>query len=434
MRKSRRRTLKPSKALVPIAASGQEIALPAELEDTARDFARRSRAPRTLHEYGKHWVYFSRWCEAKGRRALPVSIATLAGYITELATVPSRRGRPLAISSIQIKMAAIAYYHGLQGHPLDMQHPDLKVVWEGIRRTQAATREIAKAPPLEFKELREVLETRRPDVVRDVLDSAILALGCLTALRRSELAGLDYQQPGETEDKRRRGYLRLDEDGLEVVLMTSKASQATAESVPVKREYAPTLCRVIEEWVALAKVGPGEPLFRSPGGRVHGWSESPQSPYPGVSWDKTAGKWRAQIWESGKSRRLGSWKEPYEAHLAWAKAKQISPSAKGSFALEPRRLNGACVTEAVRRRLRVYYKAQRRKKGQEPLTAEQLEAKVRAFTAHSLRAGCVTSLARAKVPIWQIMAISRHRNMETVNGYIRVVEKREDSGLKGVAF
>ena len=214
--------------------------------------------------------------------------------------------------------------------------------------------------------------------------------------------------------------------------MTSKASQATAVSVPVKRDYAPTILAVIEEWVAAAKIKPGMPLFVKLGAG-HGWSEVPQSPYRGVSWDKGVGKWRAQLCRDGKARRLGLYAEDYQAHLAWAKAKGVAPQEKG-VPLTAQRLSDEAVPRAVRRRVRAHFRAQAKKRGGfERLTNAQIEEKVKEYSGHSLRAGCATSLAKAGVPVWKIMPITR-QSQGIVHGYIRVVEKREESGLRGVAF
>lgn len=44
------------------------------------------------------------------------------------------------------------------------------------------------------------------------------------------------------------------------------------------------------------------------------------SKYTGVSWDKEKKKWTAQIWINGKLKRLGRYKNEYNAHLAYQNA------------------------------------------------------------------------------------------------------------------
>ena len=44
------------------------------------------------------------------------------------------------------------------------------------------------------------------------------------------------------------------------------------------------------------------------------------------------------------------------------------------------------------------------------------------FSAHSLRAGFITSAAKSGAGLFKIMDVSRHRSVETVRGYVRDAE------------
>ena len=44
------------------------------------------------------------------------------------------------------------------------------------------------------------------------------------------------------------------------------------------------------------------------------------------------------------------------------------------------------------------------------------------FSAHSLRAGFITSAAEAGSSIWKISEVSRHQSVDVLRGYIRSVE------------
>jgi site-specific recombinase XerD len=48
------------------------------------------------------------------------------------------------------------------------------------------------------------------------------------------------------------------------------------------------------------------------------------------------------------------------------------------------------------------------------------------FSAHSLRAGCITSVAKSGAGLFKIMDVSRHRSVETVRGYVRDAEMFKD--------
>jgi integrase len=48
------------------------------------------------------------------------------------------------------------------------------------------------------------------------------------------------------------------------------------------------------------------------------------------------------------------------------------------------------------------------------------------FSAHSLRAGFITSAAKSGAGLFKIMDVSRHRSVETVRGYVRDAEMFKD--------
>jgi len=84
-----------------------------------------------------------------------------------------------------------------------------------------------------------------------------VALLFAAALGRSELAGLDYAQAGDSD-----GYLRLTGEAVEVVLHRSKArTEPATVLVPRNNNLGPVAA--LERWIAIASINPGEPLFRS---------------------------------------------------------------------------------------------------------------------------------------------------------------------------
>lgn len=72
-----------------------------------------------------------------------------------------------------------------------------------------------------------------------------------------------------------------------------------------------------------------------------------------------------------------------------------------------------------------------RKKGNTKAAAKALAA---GFSGHSLRAGFVTSAARGRIPSYQIRQHSRHKSVQTLEGYIREADKLTDSVLKTIGF
>lgn len=76
-------------------------------------------------------------------------------------------------------------------------------------------------------------------------DAALVALLFAAALRRSELAGLDYVHAGDGDR-----YLQLTAEAVEIVLLRSKARTEPA-TVLVPRENNPGLVAALERWIAL---------------------------------------------------------------------------------------------------------------------------------------------------------------------------------------
>jgi integrase len=65
---------------------------------------------------------------------------------------------------------------------------------------------------------------------------------------------------------------------------------------------------------------------------------------------------------------------------------------------------------------------------------DEIDELARATSGHSLRAGCITAMALAKVPEHEIRRRSRHASAEMVARYVRIAEQWADSGLRAVGF
>jgi hypothetical protein len=176
-----------------------ELALPGELVEATQAFARAARSQRTRLAYSRAWAGFEAWCRKNGRRALPASPDTVAGWMAALAT---GNGAPkaLARSSINLALSAMIVAQRTAGQPFDRKHPLIQQTWKGICNTKARTETIRKAQPIM---------------------------------------------------------------GDEVTLMASKASPDESETVIIPRPDMPTASERLEAWALLAGLQPGEPVFRS---------------------------------------------------------------------------------------------------------------------------------------------------------------------------
>jgi integrase len=250
-----------AKALIPAREAGREIALPEQLIAKAKDYAVHARAARTRKRYKECWRDFERWCETHGREPLPASVETVVAYATWMGA-GRNDGKTLAVNTISQALSAIKLAQRTAGYTFDSDSPILKEVMKGIRRAIAKERTIRRVKPLMQEDLRDMLEQLRPDVLREARDAALLALGWAGALRRSELVGLDWGELGTGT-----GFVSVDEKGLTITLMTSKASQDAAQTVAIPRAFAPLICDAVENWVNVAPIPRGTPLFRGIFGR-----------------------------------------------------------------------------------------------------------------------------------------------------------------------
>ena len=237
-------------------SSRGKLALPADLLEAARDYARAAHAPRTRVAYARAWTGFETWCAEKGLPPLPASPETVAVWMAALANGEGDR-KPLARSSIDQALSGIILRHRDAGYPFDRKHPAIARTWKGISNTKAKTETKRQARPLMADDLRALVGNLRPQIPAEARDAALLAVGWAAALRRSELIGLDWQSRGTGT-----GFVRLDERGLVVTLMGSKASQDQAETIVVPCADMPAACQAFEVWAGVAALKPGQPVFR----------------------------------------------------------------------------------------------------------------------------------------------------------------------------
>jgi len=170
-------------------AAGRAAEL-AELSRRAAVYATRARGDGTRRTYRSAWRHYTAWCASLGRAPLGADPDTIAMYVVRLADAG------LAVSSIRVALAAIKTAHLLAGQALDLRHPSLAMVLEGVTRAKGV-RPRRKAAPAVPGLLRLMLATRpspaRPPGAREASvarERAMLLVGFGAALRRSELVAL----------------------------------------------------------------------------------------------------------------------------------------------------------------------------------------------------------------------------------------------------
>ena len=181
---------------------------------------------------------------------------TVAAWATALARGEDG-GPPCARATISLYITGVVMAQRTAGYDFDRKHAVLAETLKGISRVKARTETVRKARPLLGADLRDLLKGLRECCPADCRDGAMLSLGWAAALRRSELVSLDWQQVGEGL-----GYVRVDERGVEVVLMRSKASQDDAVTIAIPAADVPSCQFWLERWAIRGNLQPGEPMFR----------------------------------------------------------------------------------------------------------------------------------------------------------------------------
>lgn len=249
----RRTELEPS----PAASNPVDLAGAQPLSDDEARYVQAARAANTLRGYRSDWAEFAGWCAEHGHQPLPAPAAAIATYLTTLA------GHGAKVGTMSRRLSAIRFAHRLRDLPDPTENARVVAVWEGIRRTHASRPE--QATPLMPPQLWDVLAAcpttrtwkapaRPPEAhLAGLRDRALILVGFVAALRRSELVALDAADVAEHPN------------GLVIAVNRSKTNQRgdVSEIVVLPRGSMPRRCPVttLTEWTDASGITDG-PLFR----------------------------------------------------------------------------------------------------------------------------------------------------------------------------
>ncbi|MCW5940816.1 MAG: site-specific integrase [Fimbriimonadaceae bacterium] len=214
------------------------------LRDEAREYARRSKGSGTVALYSREWRKFVGWCSMGGFDALPADPEIVALYVTALS-------RTQSVASMNVAVAAISQAHQAVRLASPTQTPAFREVWRGIRRTIGVAPREQKAPAT--TEVVKAMLEELPDSLIGVRDRALILVAFATAMRRSEIVGLDFED------------VRYVERGMEITVRRSKVDQeGVGHVVAVPYGNAERTCpiRALRAWIEAAGLI-GGPLFRS---------------------------------------------------------------------------------------------------------------------------------------------------------------------------
>ena len=227
-----------------------EVILPAAADtlgaeqDAAEAFQRLAKSENTRRAYRAAVAAWCGWCAARGVSPLPAASHDVAAFIA------GERIRGLKANTLDLRRAGIRYLHRSAGCSVPTDDVCVSETIAGIRRQAAQKGEMPRKKAGATAGIIEQFIAPIPDDLRGLRDRALILVGFVGALRRSELAAIDVL------------HLQKFEKGVRLVLPHTKGSQTVAVAVPLP--YGRTqLCpvRALERWLEAAKITEG-PVFR----------------------------------------------------------------------------------------------------------------------------------------------------------------------------
>lgn len=221
-----------------------------ELHDKVEQARAASKAESTRRAYEGDWRAFSVWCAVEGFSSLPALPAVVAAYAADLAS-PSEDRKPLAVSTIARRLAAIAHEHHVAELPSPCSHPLVRETMAGIRN-ELGVAPRARKRGVSTDDLRAAVGAMGDRLI-DVRDRALLLVGFASGFRRGELVALDV------DDVMRRP------EGVVLTLRRSKRDQqGKGHHVGIVYGQDPLTCpvRALRAWLEQAGIT-GGPVFRS---------------------------------------------------------------------------------------------------------------------------------------------------------------------------
>ncbi len=220
-----------------------------QLSDQARSYATASKAVNTRRAYAAQLKRWAAYRELHGRPPFPADAAAVANWLSERAAAGQ------AYATLRTAIAAIRAGSSALGLEFNTGAPAIENVMRGIGRTEARAQR--QAEPIRGGDVSEILASLGASIL-DARDGALLALGYVFALRRSEAVGLDLDRHGDGD-----GFVCITATTVELVLVRSKTSKAgEVETVTVPRPAVATAVATLERWIALSGIQPGDRILR----------------------------------------------------------------------------------------------------------------------------------------------------------------------------
>lgn len=219
-----------------------------ELVQRAQELALMSKAENTRKAYRSDWSRWQAWCERRSVTALPAAPESVAAYLADHAG-------QLKVSTLSRHLASISTAHRLAGHQSPCREELVRATLAGLKRQHGSRQK--QAAPILSSDLLAILEQISSGSPADLRDRALMLTGWCAALRRSELAALQW------------GDLATVAGGMVLTVRHSKTDHAgTGQQVALPQQAQQDRCPVaaLEQWRSwlLEHDGPAAVAHESP--------------------------------------------------------------------------------------------------------------------------------------------------------------------------
>lgn len=215
------------------------------LKEKAKEYASHAFAKNTYINYQSDWKQFCSWCSSINIDPLQATHQTLMAYITLLAEQGCKA------STIQRKISAIAKLSLMAHNKIELKHPDFIVLWQGIRRKLGIAKK-GKEPILVLT--LKLLLAAIPEDIKGVRDKALLAFGWASAMRRSEIVALNWED------------LSFVDEGVIVTIRQSKTDKyGEGQKIAILYGRNQSTCpvRLLKAWQSVSYIDEKQAMFCS---------------------------------------------------------------------------------------------------------------------------------------------------------------------------
>lgn len=238
-----------------------------ELCETVHHIKKIAKSANTYNSYQSDWEDFEMWCNENHFQCLPASYQVVCQYLGDRALNPWKgySGRlkiisdkkPLKLPTLLHRLYAIKFKHTQNGFSFDTKSIEISELMSGLKKINIAKEE--RKDPLLLEDLRKMSEdfqhiidnksNKDKDILTAIRNRAILIIGFVSAMRRSEIANLHIND------------LKFVPNGLEIDILQSKTGE---RELVIPYGSNPLTCpvRILKEWLEASKISEGY-IFRS---------------------------------------------------------------------------------------------------------------------------------------------------------------------------